>query len=159
MPVDKSYSNYNSINDQNLQPHMRNNNPAGSSVTSFSSNDSGNTTALPFVYAAESVNQGHAIHINSSGLGEIANDTTKPASLIAGNAASIGEKIYYKQAGEVFILDASFTKRVLVWLCTGIVNITSDLPGLVTGHIVQSLGTSLTTNSILVNIGRAEKIT
>jgi hypothetical protein len=126
----------NKITERMLPPHLRNKS-RGRSISSSSLNPSEND----YLVAAESILTGNAIHLASDGLAYKANATdSKPALAFALNDAVTGETVYLATSRRVTVASASFTIGAEIFLSSGTNNITTIIPTLSNGLIVQRLG-------------------
>jgi hypothetical protein len=77
---------------------------------------------------------------------------------LAVGAAVADSTIKTRRAGEITISGAEFTVGAAVWLGSGTINATTDLPSFAQGSIVQELGIALTATKILIKIQEPEYV-
>jgi hypothetical protein len=138
-----------------MVPHLRNKNKLSvfsSSILIVPSEDG-------TIICSETIEQGQAIGINTSGKAVVASNngsTGYSAFAIALERGIINQTIRYTKSKLMTIPGVTFTVGATVWLSSGSPNMTTALPSFVDTQRVQVLGVAKTSSVLDISIERAE---
>jgi hypothetical protein len=144
MPVKENIGK-NHITEKMLLPHLLLEGSSTRQLTEASDYDS-----LP---AGETIQFGDALFLSDNSKVYRADcQSSKPTSFIALNSAQADEDVILAPGGFIEYEQELFTAGNKVWLSSGATNISSDLPDIQQGYIVQKVGEAVSSTVLFINI-------
>jgi len=112
--------------------------------------------------AGEPILYGQAVDFGSDGKLYVSRSAidgeleARPVRFIAASTGDTDDNIKVRNSGEITIDGAEFSVGSVVWLGSGDINITTDLPDFADGTIIQQLGIALGATKISIDINEPE---